>query len=107
MNENGQQQVHPAAVAQEFMKRADMKGGEVEAYTQTFNWLAQILEGAIVVLPQDAHQLMVDERASMRADIDAYAKLHGPLPKAEAEEDIPVLEPEAEAGEPELEALES
>ncbi len=51
--QQGQQQVHPAAVACEFMQRADMKGGEVEAYAQTFNWLQAIATGELVVIPAD------------------------------------------------------
>lgn len=46
-----QNQAHPAQVAQEFLTRADLKGGEVEAYAQTFNWLQAILKGELTVQP--------------------------------------------------------
>jgi hypothetical protein len=71
MNENEQQQLHPATVAQEFMKRTDMKGGEVEVYAQTFNWLAQIAGGDVVCIPKDDFQAMVDEMAELRDETSA------------------------------------
>ena len=87
-----QQQAHPAQVAQEFMRRSDMKGGEVEAYAQTFNWLQGFLSGDIVPTPKEAHLAMTEElkelRDYRRENDEAYAK-------AQAEEagDIPVLDP--------------
>jgi hypothetical protein len=110
MNENGPQQAHPAAVAQEFMRRTDMKGGEVEAYAQTYNWLAQVIEGQVVCTPQEAHQAMVDELVQLREDVRLYNETFGPLPDTmgedegeDVEEDVPTLEPledvESEASE--------
>lgn len=87
MNENEQQQLHPATVAQEFMKRTDMKGGEVEAYAQTFNWLAQILEGDVVCVPKEAYKAMEDELVALRRDVDTYNETYGPLPETEEESD--------------------
>lgn len=67
-----QKQTHPAQVAQEFMRRTDMKGGEVEAYAQVFNWLQAFLSGELVPVPKAE-----------------YEKLSGA-------EDIPVLDDPAE-----------
>lgn len=67
--EKKQEQVHPAAVAQEFMRRSDMKGGEVEVYAQTFNWLGAILNGGLVVLPKENFE----ELTSPRDAISEYA----------------------------------
>lgn len=66
MNDNTQQQAHPAAAAQEFMRRTDMKGGEVEAYAQTFNWLQAIISGEIVPTPKEAHLALVKELEELR-----------------------------------------
>jgi hypothetical protein len=87
MNQAQQQQAHPAAVAQEFMKRSDMKGGEVEAYAQTFNWLAQILEGAHVVIPKEAYDSMMEELT----ELQEFRSKHDEEYKEE--DDVPVLEP--------------
>ena len=106
----GAQQAHPAAVAQEFIKRSDMKGGEVEAYAQTYNWLGEILAGTILVVPADGHKDLMDQIETLRAENIAYGDLHGPLPveeEAPVEEDISVLEPVEDAGEPELDPVES
>lgn len=61
----GQQQVHPAAVAQEFMKRSDMKGGEVEVYAQTFNWLQSILEGELSVVTTEELKASTEKVAEL------------------------------------------
>jgi hypothetical protein len=81
---------HPAAVAQEFMKRTDMKGNEVEAYAQTFNWLQGILEGEFMLVPAEAWKGITEE-------LQAF-KNAAPDP----DEDIPLLDPE-----PELEDVDS
>jgi len=90
-----QQQAHPAQVAQEFMRRTDMKGGEVEAYAQTFNWLQGFLAGEIVPTPKEAHLAMTAEleelRTYRRENDEAYAKA-----QAEAAGEIPVLDPEVD-----------
>ena len=95
MNQNEQQQAHPAAVAQEFMRRTDMKGGEVEAYAQTFNWLNGFMEGELIATPKEAHFALLEElkdlREFRREHDEEYAKK-----EAEAAGEIPVLEPEAE-----------
>lgn len=100
MNEIPQnaQQAHPAAVAQEFMRRTDMKGGEVEAYAQTFNWLQSILDGAIVPTPKEAHLALLEELKDLR---DYKRELVGDEDKAAAEEagDLPVLTDEVPAAE--------
>lgn len=49
MNEQQQQQIHPAAAACEFMQRAELKGKEVEIFAQTYNWLQAILAGELEV----------------------------------------------------------
>lgn len=103
-----QQQAHPAAVAQEFMRRSDMKGGEVEAFAQTFNWLGEFLKGELVATPKEAHLAMTEElkelREFKRTHDEEYAKA-----EAEAAGDIPVLEPEQPEGIPpeELEDVDS
>lgn len=61
-----EQQVHPAAVAQEFMKRTDMKGGEVQAYAETFNWLQGFIENEIIATPAEAHHAMIAELTELR-----------------------------------------
>ena len=93
-----QQQAHPAAVAQEFMRRTDMKGGEVEAYAQTFNWLQGFLDGSIVPTPKEAHLALIDELKELR---DYKRELEGDEEKAEGEEngDLPVLTDEVPAAE--------
>ena len=113
MNQNQpQEQAHPAAVAQEFMRRTDMKGGEVEAYAQTFNWLKGFLDGSIVPTPKEAHLALLEELKELRE----YKRVaEGEEEKAEAEEsgDLPVLDPvedaavEPEAPAEELEAVDS
>jgi hypothetical protein len=80
-----QPQAHPAQVAQEFMRRTDMKGGEVEAYAQTFNWLQAFLDGEIVATPKEAHLALIGELQELRD----YKEL-----VEEDKEDLPVLEPE-------------
>jgi len=104
MNAVPQQQAHPAAVAQEFMRRADMKGGEVEAYGQTFNWLGQFLNNELIATPAEAHHALLEElkelRDFRREHDEEYVKK-----EAEANGDIPVLQPEVPA--PELEAVDS
>ena len=52
---------HPAAVAQEFMSRTDMKGKEVQIYAETFNWLQGILEGEIMLVPKEAWTDITEE----------------------------------------------
>jgi hypothetical protein len=48
-----QQQLNsPAAAAQEFMSRVPLKGVEVEAFVQVFNWLQAIVVGDTVVTPR-------------------------------------------------------
>ncbi len=68
-NKQEQEQVHPAAVAQEFMKRCDMKGGEVEAYAQTFNWLNALVEGKLVVLEKEFFEQLVPPADDAEAEI--------------------------------------
>ena len=71
-----QQAPHPAAVAQEFMSRTDMKGKEVQIYAETFNWLQGILEGKYLIVS--------------REDWDSTAE------KLQGYEDVTAEEPEAE-----------
>lgn len=70
MNQNPapqeQETQHPAAVAQEFMRRTDMKGGEVEAFAQTFNWLATFLDGETIATPREAHFALMEELQELR-----------------------------------------
>lgn len=97
-----QQTAHPAAVAQEFMKRTDMKGGEVEAYAQTFNWLGEILAGNVVLTPKAVFASMEAELVELRKQVEVEEVEESPeelvelVGKEEFEEDIPVLEPLAE-----------
>jgi hypothetical protein len=87
-----QQQAHPAQVAQEFMRRTDMKGGEVEAYAQTFNWLQAILSGELVVNTKEAHTALVTELKELR---EFKRENSAAEERAEGEEsgELPVLEP--------------
>ena len=56
------QQAHPAELACEFMTRATLKGLEVEAYAQTYNWLQSILTGDNVVVDKKTYeQLTADD----------------------------------------------
>ena len=93
MNEGpqAQQQTHPAVVAQEFMKRADMKGGEVEAYAQTFNWLQALVDGELVLTPKEAYQALLEELKELR---DYKREIEG-----EEAGDLPVLTDEVPAAE--------
>ena len=104
MNQNGPQQAHPAQVAQEFMRRTDMKGGEGEAFSQTFNWLQAILNGEIVVFAKEAQEALMKElkelREFRREHDEEFAKK-----EAEGAGELPVLEPEAPT--PELEEVDS
>lgn len=92
-----QQQVHPAAVACEFMQRADLKGKEVEIFAQTYNWLQAILEGELAVVPAKDWDEMKGKLAE-----EAVAAMHEvtgePMevtPENEpVGEDIPILEPD-------------
>lgn len=91
MPDQKQQEVHPAAVAQEFMKRSDMKGGEVEAFTQTFNWLAAILQGELRVLTAEEHEdLLAALVPAANKEIDAK------LPELTGEQAAAILTPDAE-----------
>ena len=96
MNENQPQQAHPAQVAQEFMRRSDMKGGEVEAYAQTFNWLQSILKQENIVTPAKAYKEMMDELKELRHFKRENSE---DSERAEGEEsgELPVLEPEVPA----------
>ncbi len=42
--------IHPADLACKFMQKARLKGIEVEAYAQTYNWLQSIFMGELVIL---------------------------------------------------------
>jgi len=99
-----QQEAHPAAVAQEFMRRADMKGGEVEAFGHTFNWLAGFLEGEIIATPKEAHEALLEELKELR-DFKEKAEKSKALQREKFADDLPVLEPEVPAAE--LEAVDS
>ena len=91
-------QAHPAAVAQEFMRRTDMKGGEVEAYAQTFNWLQALADGSIVPTPREAHEAMLEELKELRE----FKRVNEEVAlKQEAEDngDLPVLTPETPVAE--------
>lgn len=79
-----QQQVHPAAVAQEFLKRTEMKGGEVEAYTQTFNWLSEFLSGGLIILTKADFE-------SVQKDLEELRVLKASGVEGE---EVPVLESE-------------
>lgn len=79
-----QQQVHPAAAAAEFMQRSDLKGGEVEVFAQTFNWLQSILNGEMVVIPQQVF-------ADLQEKVAAYSAKYGELEEEDAK-------PEGEGG---------
>jgi hypothetical protein len=59
------QTVHPATVACDLMMRADLKGAEVEAFAQTYNWLQALLEGELVILEKNAFQEYENERAEL------------------------------------------
>jgi len=88
-----QQQAHPAAVAQEFMRRADMKGGEVEAFGQTFNWLGQFLQNELIATPAEAHHALLEELKDLR-EFKRVTEEGEEKQEAIAAGDIPVLEPE-------------
>jgi hypothetical protein len=64
MNNVTPKQMHPAAVAQEFMTRTTLKGAEVEAYAQAFNWLTGITTGELVVIPKELHDQLVSRDVS-------------------------------------------
>ena len=59
------QTVHPATVACDLMMRADLKGAEVEAFAQTYNWLQALLEGELVILEKKTFQEYENERAEL------------------------------------------
>ena len=58
-------QMPVGAVIQEFMNRADMKGNEVEAFAQAYNWVQSINEGELVVLPAEVVERYEQEKAEM------------------------------------------
>ncbi len=76
MNRPAQQMPHPAQVACEFLTRTDLKGGEVDAYAQTFNWLQAIAQGELQAIPTP------DLQASQKR-IEALEKALGPERVAE------------------------
>lgn len=102
--QEGKNQAHPVEVAQEFMKRADMKGGEVEAYAQTFNWLNQIMTGELQVVTAKDLKASQDKQKELETEIkelhteldDAYARLgvvrgeveRDPEPEQEGDDEI-------------------
>lgn len=59
-----QQQIHPATIAQQFLIRTELKGGEVEAYTQIFNWLQGILDGEYVIVTKKDVEDLIKFRAA-------------------------------------------
>lgn len=102
--QQGQQQgnqYHPAQVAQEFMSRTDLKGGEVEVYAQTFNWLQGFVSQEIVALPKTAF----DELAQKAQDWDNLQREQEAAAdklKLEQDGELPVLD---ETSDPELDAV--
>ena len=81
------QQMHPAAVACEFMSRTDLKGGEVDVYAQTFNWLQGILQGETLIVPAEVHEAQTKKLA-------AYEEKFGPLEEEKAPEGDGLTPPE-------------
>lgn len=60
IGENMREQVHPAIIACEIMNRADIKGREVDAYAQTYNWLQAMLSGELVVLTKAEFETLTE-----------------------------------------------
>lgn len=81
--QNNQQQIHPAQAAQEFMRRCDLKGTEVEGFAETFNWLVQILEGEVLLVSKDQFEQSKSKQEKLETEIkdlhteldDAYSRL--------------------------------
>ena len=53
MNERPTNEQVLMQVAQGFLQRADLKGGEVDNYAKCFNFLQTIVEGGSVVVPAE------------------------------------------------------
>jgi hypothetical protein len=102
-----QKQIHPAAVACDLMMRADLKGREVEAFAQTYNWLQAILEGELVIIQKEMHENYQRDVDRLR-EMQESKKYEPAVPPNDAEEtaEIPVLEPEGEQGAVDLDAVE-
>ena len=82
-NQQAPQQVHPAAAACEFMQRADLKGGEVEVFAQTFNWLQSILKGELAIMQADK---FVEQANKLDAYVEKYGELEEETPEETPEE---------------------
>lgn len=72
------QQIHPAAAACEFMQRADLKGGEVDVFAQTFNWLQSILKEELMIIPKEVLDMQAEKLAAYR---EKYGELEGETPE--------------------------
>lgn len=99
------QGTHPAVIACDLMMRADLKGAEVEAFAQTYNWLQAILEGELVLMPKDMHENYQRDAERLREMREKYEPA---VPPNDAEDhvEVPVLEPEGEQGAVDLDAVE-
>ena len=84
-----QQTAHPAQVAQEFMTRTELRGGEVDMYAQTFNWLQALVQGELQAVP------IADLQASQKR-IEALEKALGPERLAEVPDEPAPSEGELE-----------
>ncbi len=121
MNANEQEkqvprQVQMAAVAQELMTRAKLKGKEVDAYANAYNWLQEIAAQEVLVIGvahlnkmREKQEALETETADLRGEIaelhseldDAYKRLTIAVETPVTDEELPVLPVE------ELEPVES
>ncbi len=86
------QQYDPVTVAQLFFQRTNLKGAEVEAYVQTYNWLEELKTGELTALPTavlTGLRLKSEEQAKEVETLRAQLAVYEP----EEAEDIPILDP--------------
>lgn len=76
MNEG--QTMHPAQVACTFLQRADIKGGEVDAYAKTYNWLQALLAGELIVLTSEKYEELLASEKELQ---ESKAGKKNPKPK--------------------------
>lgn len=70
MDQTHGQQLHPAQAACVFMERTELRGGEVESYAQTFNWLQSILADELTVIARSKYEDLTQKLAEVTQEVD-------------------------------------
>lgn len=72
-------QTQMASLAQEFMTRTDLKGREVDAYAQSFNWLQGLASEEILVISQKHMTAIQEETKNNQELLARYQTAFGGL----------------------------